>query len=311
MDIKKSYVKELSSEQIKFLGNILEARGWEFKPKEHAHWCTKKDDASVVAYLSGKLTVQGKGTSDFVMFILEPEVLKEFSFGYEDKKEDNQQEAEAFTPHAGIDESGKGDYFGPLVIAAAFVTENAVKPLKAAGVQDSKNIKNDKRITTLASIIRKELQDGFAVVTVGPEAYNRMYTQIGNLNRLLAWGHARALENLLEKVPECSNVIADKFGNEKLIKNALMKNGRNVELIQRTKAESDIAVAAASILARDQFIRKMDQLAKEAGIAKVPRGASKAVETAARTIAVQTGAEGLGRFVKLHFKTTQKILESV
>ncbi len=146
----------------------------------------------------------------------------------------------------GIDESGKGDYFGPLVIAAVFVTPTTQTDLSLMQVRDSKKL-SDGRVREMAPDIR--LLCPHSIVAIGPQRYNELYTKIRNLNRLLAWGHARALENLLQQV-DCSLAIADQFGDEQLILNALQEKGKQIRLVQRTKAESDLAVAAASILAR-------------------------------------------------------------
>jgi ribonuclease HIII len=135
-----------------------------------------------------------------------------------------------------------------------------------------------------------------------------MYAKIGNLNRMLAWGHARAIENLLEKVPQCERLLSDKFGDESLIKNALMQNGRNALLEQRTKAESDIAVAAASILARDVFVCEMEKLGEQLGLGILPKGASAKVEQTAAELVEKLGADALPQYAKMHFRTAEKVL---
>jgi ribonuclease HIII len=207
--------------------------------------------------------------------------------------------------HIGIDESGKGDFFGPLVIAAVFVDSVSKDELKLMQVRDSKKI-SDNRILEMSRDIRQICPH--ALVAIGPDRYNQLYSKIKNLNRLLAWGHARSLENLLEKV-DCHLAIADQFGDERLIQRALMEKGKQIQLIQRTKAEADIAVAAASILARAEFLTKLSQLSKMVGTT-LPKGASSAVELAGRMIVKKHGMDSLGRVAKLHFKTTQTILKS-
>ncbi|MBO5680391.1 MAG: ribonuclease HIII, partial [Lentisphaeria bacterium] len=221
------------------------------------------------------------------------------------------EEQEPFSPHAGIDESGKGDFFGPLVVSCVYVeNEDVAEKLSALGVRDSKQIKSDKKIAGIASEIMKLVQGKFAIVVIGPEAYNRAYAKIGSLNRLLAWGHARSLENLLEKAPECPAALADKFGDEHLIRNALLENGRKIHLDQRTKAESDIAVAAASILARAEFVRRLEALAGIAGVDTLPKGAGSQVDSVAAQIAGSGGAELLEKISKRHFTTFEKALKN-
>jgi ribonuclease HIII len=170
-------------------------------------------------------------------------------------------------------------------------------------VRDSKKI-SDGRILEMAPDIKTICPH--SVIAIGPQKYNELYAKIKNLNRLLAWGHAKALENLLERVP-CERAISDQFGNERLILNALQDKGRTIVLEQRTKAESDLAVAAASILARAEFLLRLKRLSNEVGTT-LPKGASPAVELAARMVIKKHGQDRLGHVAKLHFKTTQAVL---
>lgn len=295
------YVCTLTKEQIALLKEILCAASCELKAAPYCEFKTEYHEASIAAYSSGKLVVQGKGTGDFVEFLLEPQVLKEDAFA-------GMIAETEFFPHAGIDESGKGDFFGPLVIACVFVEDRAAaEKLASLGVRDSKAIKSDAKIAQIAQQILPAVNGQAAVVAIGPEAYNRFYDNIRNLNRLLAWGHARTLENLLEKVPACTSALADKFGDERLIRNALMEQGRKIELRQQTKAESDIAVAAASILARAEFVRRMSLLGKEVGM-ELPKGAGPQVDKVARSLAEQGGRALLSTVAKMHFSTAAKAL---
>lgn len=204
----------------------------------------------------------------------------------------------------GIDESGKGDYFGPLVVAAVFVDSTTQGELKLMDVRDSKKL-SDGRILEMAPDIKTICPH--SVIAIGPKKYNELYTKIKNLNRLLAWGHAKALENLLEQGMNCERAISDQFGDERLILNALQEKGRRIVLEQRTKAESDVAVAAASILARAEFLLRLKRLSAEVGTT-LPKGASPAVELAAKMIIKKHGRERLDTVAKLHFKTTQSVL---
>jgi len=204
----------------------------------------------------------------------------------------------------GIDESGKGDYFGPLVIAAVFVDGTTQGELALMQVRDSKKL-SDGRVLELAPDIKTICPH--SIIAIGPQKYNELYAKIKNLNRLLAWGHAKALENLLERGVVCERAISDQFGDERLILNALQEKGRKIVLEQRTKAESDLAVAAASILARAEFLIRLKRLSTEVGTT-LPKGASPAVELAAKMIIKKHGRERLDSVAKLHFKTTQSIL---
>jgi ribonuclease HIII len=202
----------------------------------------------------------------------------------------------------GIDESGKGDYFGPLVIAAVFVDRSVEGDLALMQVRDSKKI-SDGRIVGMAAEIRQVCRH--SIVAIGPRRYNELYTKIKNVNRLLAWGHARALENLLQQV-DCSLAISDQFGDQQLILNALQEKGRLIRLVQHPKAEADRAVAAASVLARADFLHRLERLSHEVGTA-LPKGASPTVELAGRMVIKKHGRERLGSVAKLHFKTTVRV----
>ena len=309
---RTSYVVELNETQILKLENVLKNAGWEFSTLQYTHWKAKIQKCNVVAYNSGKVTVQGAGTEDFVTFILEPQITLEAKFGYEDilfkDAEDDLGELIPF-PHAGIDESGKGDFFGPLVVACVFVSEDTKEKLRGIGVQDSKAIKSDAKIAKLSSQIKKICQDQFAVIAIGNESYNNMYNNIQNLNKLLAWGHSRTLENLLEKVPECNSVLVDKFArNDAVVKNALLEKGKKIKVVQKTKAEQDIAVAAASILARDGFVKKMKAMSDEFKI-EFPKGCNKRVEAAGKQFIKKYNEDDIAKVAKLHFKTLNKILK--
>lgn len=204
----------------------------------------------------------------------------------------------------GIDESGKGDYFGPLVIAAVFVDATTHGELKLMAVRDSKKI-SDGRILELAPDIKTICPH--SVIAIGPQKYNELYAKIKNLNRLLAWGHAKALETLLEQGVTCERAISDQFGDERMIVNALQEKGRKIALEQRPKAESDVAVAAASILARAEFLLRLKRLSQEVGTT-LPKGASPSVELAAKMLIKKHGQDRLGSVAKLHFKITKAIL---
>lgn len=203
----------------------------------------------------------------------------------------------------GIDESGKGDYFGPLVIAGAYVTQDQEEELRAVGVRDSKALA-DKKAITLAGRICTLCPT--TLIVIGPDRYNGLYASFKNLNKLLAWGHARAIENLLEQVT-CERVIADQFGAERFLNNALMEKGRSITLIQKHRAEQEMAVAAASIVARAEFLRRLGDLGQRYHMS-LPKGASAQVITAGKAFVKQHSSEALGQVAKLHFRTTEKVL---
>jgi ribonuclease HIII len=208
--------------------------------------------------------------------------------------------------HIGTDESGKGDYYGPLVVAGVFLPADQEKVLTELGVKDSKRF-SDNRVRELAKLIKKGYTH--SIVAIGPEKYNALYSKLRNLNRLLAWAHSRAIENILEEV-NCTLAITDQFGDKAFVLNALMKRGKNIELIQKPKAEEDLAVAAASILAREGFLTRLYYLSQDIG-ADLPKGASPLVEEAGVKLVKAHGAQVLDKVAKKHFKTTARILSSI
>jgi len=212
-------------------------------------------------------------------------------------------EVSAF-PHIGSDEAGKGDYFGPLAVAAAYADEVALTRLPEAGIRDSKKISVSRRIWEVEKAV-KQICGAYEVVVISPTRYNDLHAKMRNLNRLLAWAHARAIENVLERV-ECEVAVTDKFGDESYLEESLMKRGRRVRVVQRVRAEDDPAVAAAAVLARAAFLRGMEKLSEETGL-RLPRGATHVV-AAAREVVAKGGEELLRRVAKVHFKTTKQVL---
>lgn len=283
---------------------LLEDEGWDFEPKPYTLYYARKAKINIAVYEKGpKVVIQGKGTGEFVEFRLEPEILSEARLGYEEV-----HDPEMFAPHFGIDESGKGDFFGPLIIAGVYVDRELVQALMKSGIQDSKRIGSDARIRSLSDQIREITGGrGISIVEISPAKYNELYEKIGNLNQLLAWGHARVIENLLDQRPDCPRALSDQFANPALIKRALMTKGRAIQLDQRTKAESDLAVAAASILARERFIDALQKLGRRFGTATLPRGVSATVKSTARDLVGQHGSSVLREVAKTHFKTAAEV----
>ncbi len=212
---------------------------------------------------------------------------------------------EMFEPHLGVDESGKGDFFGPLVIAGVYVDRGIARKLLDAGVVDSKRIGSDTRIRALAEIIRKSSLGLVETVLIGPAKYNELYEKFGNLNLLLGWGHARVIENLLAKKPACPRSLSDQFADARVINASLLKHGRKITIEQRPRAESDIAVAAASIIAREAFINWLERKSKELGL-RLDRGVSPSVKESARKLVELSGAGVLREVAKVHFRTAHE-----
>jgi ribonuclease HIII len=297
-----SYTCKLPDDQATKLRAWLQEHNYKFREVPYARYAAEKEKTNVVFYESGKLVVQGKGTQEFIEFVLEPEILKEARLGYE-----TVLNPELLLPRFGIDESGKGDFFGPLCVAGVYVNETMLKRLTEAGVRDSKNISSDKRIRELAEIIRETPGCVTSVVPIGNEAYNRLSVKMRSVNTMLAWGHARVIENLMGQRhrmnPLPVRAISDQFAsNKETVAKALMAMGREIELVQKHRAEEDLAVAAASILARNEFVTRLGSMEKQYGMA-LPKGASAAVDAAAKEFIVRHGTANLPKVAKMHFRT--------
>ncbi len=292
----------LSMPQAQKLRALLTEQGWKFDVRQYMLFFAQKDKVAVAVYEKGpKVVVQGRGTQEFVQFILEPEILGEARMGYEEVNN-----PAMFEPHFGVDESGKGDFFGPLVVAGCYTDAETTRALMDAGVMDSKRIGTDAKIRQLAKVIRETRGVAFSSITLVPQKYNELYGKFQNLNRLLGWGHAKVIEHLLDQRPECPRALSDKFASASLIKRAFSEKAKHIQLDARTKAESDVAVAAASILARERFINWLRDTGQELGCT-LEKGVSPAVKDRARALVAAHGPDVLKRVAKVHFKTAHEI----
>jgi ribonuclease HIII len=299
---KNSYTFVLNKAQQEALKILLNMGNYKRKTVPHTVIAVEAQDCVVNLYTSGKCLVQGKGAEDFVIFFLEPNVLLSATVGYEELLNPDR-----VSPHMGIDESGKGDFFGSLVASAVYVDPDLAHAMQDIGVKDCKQL-TDKAVFFIGNKTRQLLgPKRFALVAIGPEAYNRLYAKMRNVNTLLAWAHARCIENLLETVPDCPRAVADQFGAKQVIERALMKKGRSIKLEQRHKAESDIAVAAASVLAREAFLRGLGRLGETHGI-QAHKGCSEQVKASAIELIKKSGPAILLKTCKCHFRTTDQVL---
>ena len=204
--------------------------------------------------------------------------------------------------YIGTDETGKGDFFGPLVIAAMYVDKNTQTELKKMGVRDSKMLTAN-QILRLANDIKSRFLDDFEIIFISPGKYNELYENFGNLNKLLDWAHSKAIENLLKR-KKCKTIITDKFSKSALAISNSIENS-HIEFHTIPKAEKYTGVAAASILAREQMLNWFAKLENE-GIA-LPKGSSNNIEATANEIISKFGKDKLREIAKLHFKTTKKL----
>jgi len=280
------------------LESDLTSQGFILSPAPYAFFSAKKNGVSCNLYLSGKLTVQGKDKSEFIEFYLEPEILRNLSYTNPSSSHDT-------FARIGLDEAGKGDFFGPLCAAGIFVPERGIEELIKMGVKDSKLL-NDTSILEIAARLKKTFPH--KILPLFPETYNRLYAKFNNLNRLLGWAHITVLQELSARTG-CKKAVLDQFASPELMDSFVKQKNLDVELIQKVRAEQDPVVAAASILARASFVEGIAKLGEEVGI-HLPKGASAIVVETGRKTMRNHGLPIFNKIAKTHFKTLKDILDA-
>ena len=290
-------VIEINKKDFEKLENYLKNNNYSFEYRPHAVFLARKEGITLTLYESGKLLITGKNSNQFISTYFK-------NYNLKSSKINEKIQQKEFIIRIGTDESGKGDYFGFLTIGGVLIdSEDVENKLMELGVKDSKTLsetsifKLDKEIKNLCKT---------STIKISPYKYNELFSKLKNLNKILAWGHARAIENLLLN-NECNKAISDQFGDEKYIINALMAQGKKIELLQMPHAESDIAVAAASIIARAEFLRRLVEMSRKYEIDFV-KGANDKVIEIGKKIINKYGENSLKGVAKIHFKTTEKIL---
>lgn len=302
---------------------ILEKEAWSFQSRPYMEWQAKGDLGVVSFYSSGSLVLQTKY----------PDILTEIlELGDAAPKSDTRGATLKAAPQRstaptdanarlavyeqwreglgeplvdrwiGIDEAGKGDFFGPLITAAVRVEAKDLPWLAEIGVGDSKAI-TDANVRKLASQLKKSLP--YSIVKLMPTTYNRLYAKFGNLNRLLAWTHAASAEEVLEKHP-AEAILSDQFTKAEIVPQFFKGLGKDCRYVQKTKAEADAAVGCASILARAEFLWSMDALADEFGMT-MNKGAGAPTIADAKRFISRHGVDALEGAAKTHFKTMETI----
>lgn len=317
---KTTFTYELTNDQQELLLGVMLSGNYRKREVPYSLWSIEGDGFNATLYSKEKhgkrkLCVQGGKAEDFVLFVLEPNVLGTATLGYETVLDPT-----LTASHAGSDESGKGDYFGPLVVCCAYTDEKLSAQMQELGIKDCKQM-SDKAVLTAGAKARALLgPDGYSVVKLGPAAYNRLYAKMRNINRMLAWAHGTAIEELLTKRSGCPRVVVDQFApTEATILRALKPLGKKAEVVQRHKAESDIAVAVASVIAREIFLRDVARMSEEIFGSeppaegeekpKVPIGSSDPkVRALAEEMVRKEGPVWLMNHAKTHFQTTDKVL---
>lgn len=296
------HTAKLDAVQAARLRAWCEARGW--KPFEVAYtdFAFKGPDVNIQYFTSGKVVIAGKGTEDFIVNTLEPEVTREARYGY-----DEVHHPDWFEAHAGMDESGKGDFFGPVISACVVADGGMVRAWMKAGVRDSKTV-GEAQIEALDKLIRNTPGAVVKTAWCGMDRYNELMAKPrANLNKLLGWLHAKSLDAAIaeKRVPWG---LLDQFTTERVVEE--YSKTENFELRMRTKAEEDPVVAAASIVARAEFVRQMRSLSDKAGVTLL-KGAGSQVKAQARRIVEQQGAPALRLFAKLHFRTAYEVVSEL
>jgi ribonuclease HIII len=308
------------ADQPRVLEQFRRVSAAELPSGPYESWRVKLSDATsqatAIMYQSGKLVISGHAPAfDQAIAIVEA-VAKPVAKKRAPAPATASASAEAppeNEPHIGTDEAGKGDFFGPLVTAGVFVDGRVAKLLRALSVRDSKTV-GDRELRVLARNIRDVVEEPKrAVIVLAPKRYNELYRQMRsegkNLNSLLAWAHTRAIEDLIGHGLQPKFILSDQFGDKRYIESRLLVDTRlsGVPVIQMHRAEADVAVAAASILARDAFLRWLEQAGKALGLT-VPKGASPKVIETGRVLVARLGADGLKEYAKVSFKTMEKVL---
>lgn len=278
------------------LKHLLLEQGFELSKPPYTVFSGKKKGVSCTLYESGKLTVQGKAKDEFIEYYLEPEILQDFRYSHREAYVDQEE-------RIGVDEAGKGDFFGPLCVAAVHAKGDKINKLLKLGVGDSKKI-SDTKVLKLAAKIREDYVH--SEIKLFPHKYNELYDRFKNLNRLLGWAHAAVIENVHKKTG-CGLAKIDQFANESVVESALSKKNLPIELHQRHRGEEDIVVAAASVLARACFLEGLKELGDKFDIT-LPKGASKTVIEVGQKIVAQFGPEILEQLAKMHFKTRSDVI---
>ncbi len=270
----------------------LKEQGFEISKPQYTLFSGKKPGVVCTLYQSGKLTVQGKNKDEFIEFYLEPYIIQDFSLP-------------DLSPRIGSDEAGKGDFFGPLCVAAVYADTGNIDRLKDLGVRDSKGM-GERAIFKMAAEIEKHF--AHHIVVINPAKYNELYRSFSNLNNLLAWGHATAIGKLVDQTG-CGKVIIDQFAAEYVMERAIGKKYPKLEIVQRHRGEEDLVVAAGAILARKTFVSGLEKLGQKYKTV-FPKGGGRQTVAAGKEFVKEYGAQELENVCKLHFKNRDAILNT-
>jgi len=289
-------------EKFEQFKDFLAKNFFSFEERPHQYFLARKQGLVVNLYNNGKIVIGGTDNNERTNVTAFLDTLQ---------AEQHHKNIKEYAPidvagaRIGTDEVGKGDYFGPLVIAGVLANEAQILKMESLGIKDSKSL-SDTTVQNFSGQVKKIVgQQQYSIIVISPIKYNLLIAKMNNLNRLLGWGHARAIENILIHHNKCQTAISDQFGDQSFIENALMKLGKKIQLIQTPKAEREMTVAAASILARSESVNRMNEMSRGYGF-EFPRGATDVIPTAENFVN-KFGYQALLNVAKIHFKTTSKI----
>lgn len=289
--MSNTLVLKLSPKEQASLKASLERGTFDHRSVPYAAFSVKGEGVTATQYKSGKLVVQGKGTEMFVARYLDKQVPA--------APKPSPKLGPVDTYVTGSDETGKGDYFGPLVVVAVRVSPEDRAKLEDSPVTDSKKL-TDEACARMAPALMDRFEH--AIARLDPPEYNVVHAREKNLNPMLADLHAQALREIVQ---DGDRVVVDRFANEKLV--ASRMKGLDIELIQTPRAESlEPAVAAASVIARHTFVEALAELSASYAV-ELRKGAGSPTDKAARAFVKLHGFDELENVAKLHFKNTQKI----
>ncbi|WP_071395977.1 ribonuclease HIII [Bacillus tuaregi] len=279
----------------------------------------KLPSCTITAYNSGKVLFQGSGCEEEASKWGTPAARETNTNTNTNRKTQAAAKLPAKLPHnisslsaIGSDEVGTGDFFGPITVCAAYVRKEEMPLLKEIGVQDSKNL-TDEKISAIAKQLITFLP--YSLLVLHNEKYNKLQASGMSQGKMKALLHNQAIGHLLAKVapekPEA--ILIDQFAKEEVYFNYLkgQKTIQREKVYFSTKAEGiHLAVAAASIIARHAFVQHFEKLSKAAGF-KIPKGAGSQVDVAAARLIKDKGKDILPKYVKLHFANTEKAMKLV
>ena len=287
------------------------------KTPQYAKWQAKDGDTVITLYESGKVVFQGKDADLASDFWITTEKINSGKVDVKnsaDKKNDNKKEKKEYvnpriynSSSIGSDEVGTGDYFGPIVVTAAYVSKENIPFLEEIGVKDSKKLNDDQILEIVPKFIKKIPYESIILTN---KEYNNNYSTDLNMNKIKALLHNKVLYKLSSQIKDYEYIIVDQFAESYVYFNYLKQSSnvvRNITFF--TKGEDKhLAVACASLISRYIFINEFNKLSKSLNII-LPKGASNLVDEVGKTIVKEYGFDKLKEIAKLNFKNTDKIKE--